>query len=366
MRKFKQLLSGGKASEASSSKPASKSEDAQNGSVGSSGRKEDPKRHTSSKSSTSKEGTSSRRPSIMLERDKDQAGKDHSALVQEIERQAKALLPEPPKASVRQVGGGYLAPSHTRSQQKPSKLCYLPTIQSQDEIQASSSSASANNLVQFEEYPFLKSLETVFVIDDSASMAERWEDVSSALQVLVPTCAQYLYSGIEVGFPNRKGRFLHAKSAADVTTMFEDTKTKGPTPIGEMLAMILRGYLQRFEKWSSDEFKALNAVVITSGMPTDDSPYFELRKVIERNALKLKRLNASASQVGVHFFQVGQDAKAADFLQKLDDDCKNGKFARDIVDTKTFRTYDGILSPETVFGAIGDRLARTNKGKGKA
>ena len=357
-----QLLSGGGASDTSSSKPASQFKDAQNGDPKSSGRKEDPKRQNGGRYSTSKEGTSSRRPSISLERDQDQEGTKFSVLKQEIERQVKALLPEPTETSTSQAGGGHPSPSHSRSQKKPSKVYLLPTIQSQDETEATSSST---NLIQLEEYSFLRSLETVFVIDDSASMAEMWEDVSSALQVLVPICAQYVYSGIEVGFPNRKGRFLHAKSAADVTTMFEDTKTTGPTPVGEMLAMILRAYLHNFEKWSSDEFKALNAVVITSGMPTDDSPYFELRKVIERNALKLKQLNASASQVSIHFFQVGQDALAADFLQKLDDDCKNGRFARDIVDTKTFKTYDGVLSPETVFGAIEDRLARSMKGKDK-
>lgn len=78
--------------------------------------------------------------------------------------------------------------------------------------------------------------------------------------------------------------------------------------------------------------KPLNIVVITDGRATND-----VESVVFDAAGKLDRLEAPAWQVGVQFFQVGEDYEAAKMLEELDDmlECKDVKCkkVRDMVDT---------------------------------
>jgi hypothetical protein len=83
----------------------------------------------------------------------------------------------------------------------------------------------------------------------------------------------------------------------------------------------------------------------------------------------LDDLRAPAWQVGIQFFQVGSDPKAARHLKVLDDDL--AKFStrdrmRDIVDTVPFTdanggrlSADGIL--KVVLGAVTRRLDRNSE-----
>ena len=104
----------------------------------------------------------------------------------------------------------------------------------------------------------------------------------------------------------------------------------------------------------------MNIIVITDGVPTDD-----VESAIILAAKKLDKLEAPAWQVGIQFFQVGNDISAKAHLKQLDDELSEiaGGEIRDMVDTVPFKsshgaalTGEGIL--KVVLGAVNRRLDR--------
>ncbi|ENH98643.1 hypothetical protein COCC4DRAFT_45896, partial [Bipolaris maydis ATCC 48331] len=98
--------------------------------------------------------------------------------------------------------------------------------------------------------------------------------------------------------------------------------------------------------------------------PSDD-----VESPIIQTAKKLDKLNAPAWQVGIQFFQVGQESSARKHLKQLDDglaELAEDDNLRDIVDTVPFSgaegeplTAAGIL--KVVMGAVHRRLDRNSK-----
>lgn len=212
-------------------------------------------------------------------------------------------------------------------------------------------------------YAFLNSFDTVFLIDDSGSMAGgRWNQTGDALQTITPICTAHDADGIDIYFLNHPERSAHhnVTSSATVREIFSTVRPGGGTPTGQRLNQILKPYLRRYEA-SPELTKPLNIICITDGEPSDDveSPLIAAAK-------KLDKLDAPAWQVGVQFFQVGRDEQAKEHLKQLDDEL--AKIAgdselRDIVDTVPFigaegthLTGDGIL--KVVLGAVNRRLDR--------
>lgn len=113
------------------------------------------------------------------------------------------------------------------------------------------------------------------------------------------------------------------------------------------------------------DVKPINVIMITDGVPSDDP-----ESVLLSVAQKLDRLEAPPHQVGVQFFQVGNEPGAADALRTLDDDlAEMGGGVRDMVDTVTFSSRSGsgtssvpVLSGDgilkVVLGAVVKRLDR--------
>jgi hypothetical protein len=64
-------------------------------------------------------------------------------------------------------------------------------------------------------------------------------------------------------------------------------------------------------------------VVITDGVPTDDP-----ESVIVAAARRLDRGNYPMMQVGIQFVQVGNSAKAREFLEELDDNLSSNHSIR--------------------------------------
>ena len=132
--------------------------------------------------------------------------------------------------------------------------------------------------------------------------------------------------------------------------------------------------------------KPLNIIVLTDGEPSDD-----VESVIIAAARRLDRLDAPAWQVGIQFFQIGQDEQARRHLKRLDDELdalasqgKGGRASgtaaaaaaasstevlRDMVDTVPYAdgnktiTAEGIL--KVVLGAVHRRYDR-NDGTSKS
>ena len=228
-------------------------------------------------------------------------------------------------------------------------------------------------------YAFLSTFDTVFVIDDSGSMAGRsWREVREALRAITPICTAHDADGIDVYFLNARnpanpatGGWHNVRSVDQVEQLFDGVRPGGVTPIGTRIYHIVKPYLRAYEQAvaasgggdpEASSIKPVNMIIITDGVPTDDP-----EAVIVAAARKLDRLEAPPYQLGIQFFQVGNEPGAADALRELDDALADmaGGGMRDIVDTVTWSgrdsrerilTADSIL--KVVLGAVVRRLDR--------
>lgn len=223
-------------------------------------------------------------------------------------------------------------------------------------------------------YAFLGQFDTVFLIDDSGSMAGRsWKETASALSAITPICTEQDADGIDVYFLNHRnpyaadniGAYRNVTSTGAVQEIFRTVRPSGGTPTGTRLHAILKQYLvdlpKELEKQARGQqstVKPLNIIVITDGVATDD-----VESAIVSSAKKLDKMGAEPWQVGIQFFQVGQDRAATQDLKELDDSLAEEHGIRDMVDTVPWSGVDGaVLTAEGIMkvtmGAINRRLDR--------
>jgi uncharacterized protein YegL len=245
----------------------------------------------------------------------------------------------------------------------PPAYTYVASTPSSTTNGTRASNSSANSTAD-NQYAFLDSFDTVFLIDDSGSMAGRsWRETQNAIQTITPICTAHDADGIDIYFlnaPDHPVLYHNITTASTVTEIFSTVRPRGATPTGQSLNRILKPYLRRCEA-NLDATKPLNIIVITDGAPTDD-----VESVIISAAKKLDKLEAPAWQVGIQFFQVGNEPEAKAHLKQLDDDLKDisgDDDLRDMVDTVTFTdaaggalTAEGIL--KVVCGSIWRKLDR--------
>ncbi|KAJ5983255.1 hypothetical protein N7481_005354 [Penicillium waksmanii] len=233
-------------------------------------------------------------------------------------------------------------------------------------------------------YAFLKDFDTIFLVDDSSSMSgPRWREAEEAIAAIAPICTQFDHDGIDVYFLNHRraatanttGAYTNITTAADVQEIFNSVRPRGSTPVGKRLLEILTPYLHRVEMMQASRnadgslrdpsmlVKPINIIAITDGEFTDDA---ESVIVQVAKALDHPRCNALPWQVGIQFFQIGDDQRVQRYLQELDDDlgkyCSEARL-RDIVDTVPWRgkrgqslDAEGIL--KCVLGAVHKKLDR--------
>jgi hypothetical protein len=224
-------------------------------------------------------------------------------------------------------------------------------------------------------YSFLEDFDTIFLVDDSSSMSgSRWREAEEAIAAIAPICTQYDSDGIDIHFLNHRtagetGCYHNITTAADVQEIFHSVRPRGSTPVGRRLLEILTPYVRRVEEMQRGKaifVKPINIITITDGEFTDDA---ESVIVQVARTLDNPRVNALPWQVGIQFFQIGDDAGVRRYLQELDDDlgnsCRDEKL-RDIVDTVPWRgkqgqTLDaeGIL--KCVLGAVNKKLDRSRR-----
>lgn len=216
----------------------------------------------------------------------------------------------------------------------------------------------------------------MFLIDDSGSMAgSSWREVKEAIRAITPICTAHDADGIDVFFLNTKnashtdgGGYQRIRRPEEVEDLFKRVRPHGGTPTGTRLNQILKPYLREYERKiaitgdpDNSGVKPVNMIVITDGVPTDDP-----ESVIVSIAKKLDKLEAPPYQVGIQFFQVGEEPGAADALKELDDNLagQHGGI-RDMVDTVTWKKREGQSSTlnaddilKVVLGAVVKRLDR--------
>jgi Mg-chelatase subunit ChlD len=213
-------------------------------------------------------------------------------------------------------------------------------------------------------YAFLDEFDTVFLIDDSGSMAgSLWRQTADALMTIAPICTAHDADGIDIYFLNHPNDYMNVTDSTAIREIFQTVRPGGATPTGRRLHKLLKDYLVAYTA-RPNTTKPMNIICITDGVPTDDD-----EDPLIKTAKKLDDLDAPAWQVGIQFFQVGRDPEASKHLKMLDDELAEiaGKDdLRDIVDTVPFTnanggrlTADGIL--KVVLGAVTRRLDRKSK-----
>lgn len=216
-------------------------------------------------------------------------------------------------------------------------------------------------------YAFLGEFDTIFLVDDSSSMrGRRWKEAENAIATIAPICTRYDKDGIDIYFLNHSREYTNITTAEHVREIFTSVEPYGATPFGKRLLNILTPYMHRINVSgvnASEPVKPLNIIAITDGVFTDDA-----ESVLVNVAKQLDWLRAVPWQVGVQFFQIGNDAAARAYLQELDDEL--GKRAkkdnlRDIVDTVPWKgrfgqtlSAEGIL--KCVIGAVNRKYDRSN------
>lgn len=221
-------------------------------------------------------------------------------------------------------------------------------------------------------YAFLTQFDTIFLIDDSGSMAGRsWRETGAALASITPICTAHDSDGIDIYFLNHRnsqnsaGGYTNITTTIGVESIFNSVRPMGGTPTGTRLGHILKPYLAQVEAAIERQahgqevtVKPLNIIVVTDGVPSDD-----VESVIVQAAKKLDAWNAVPWQVGIQFFQVGRESEAAEDLRELDDALSGQHGIRDIVDTVPWSGDDGqVLTAKLVLkivlGSVNRRLDR--------
>ncbi|KAJ5131357.1 uncharacterized protein N7515_007396 [Penicillium bovifimosum] len=232
------------------------------------------------------------------------------------------------------------------------------------------------------QYSFLADFDTIFLVDDSSSMqGRRWKEAEAAIAAIAPICTKYDSDGIDIYFLNHRdyndtaGGYHNITTASQVHSIFNRVHPRGPTRVGSRLFDILDPYMRRVEAMHAAKrehgnalhpalfVKPVNIITITDGEFTDDA-----EGIIVKTAKMLDGPSCDAIpwQVGIQFFQIGNDENVRRYLEDLDDHlgerCRD-LHMRDIVDTVSWRNRDGdrlegdgIL--KTVLGAVNKRLDR--------
>jgi hypothetical protein len=156
-------------------------------------------------------------------------------------------------------------------------------------------------------YAFLTQFDTIFLIDDSGSMAGRsWRETREALAAITPICTAHDEDGIDIYFLNNRnprgdkiGGYTSVTTTSGVETIFNTVRPLGGTPTGTRLNHILQYFLAQLEqslerqrRGQEATVKPLNIIVITDGAPSDD-----VETIIVSAAKKLDSWGAEPAQV---------------------------------------------------------------------
>lgn len=198
-------------------------------------------------------------------------------------------------------------------------------------MDASITPNTSNTIAKLSEYDF------VVLVDKSGSMAEpvkagasrtRWEAVQESALQFARDVGQFDSDGIDVVVFGGSTVDSHTGVTADkVKEVFSKYSPRGGTPLAEALAagLALAG------KSDKKDFM----VVFTDGVPDD-------REAAAKLIVEAANRQESDDALTILFVQVGDDASATAFLQRLDDNLSGAKF--DIVDAKTVAEVDAFSS----------------------
>lgn len=112
--------------------------------------------------------------------------------------------------------------------------------------------------VREDDFELLREYDTIFIVDDSASMQvnempdgsigpSRWEEARDALCGVVRIAARYDDDGIDVYFINDSRGLQRCRDPRQVERLFSEVIPRGVTPTGGRLELLLLDYLDAIE-----------------------------------------------------------------------------------------------------------------------
>lgn len=198
------------------------------------------------------------------------------------------------------------------------------------------------------EFALLSQFDTVFLLDDTASMGEtdsengqsKWDQLVQSLRYTVDIVCRYDKDGVDIHFFCNDGKdetnITNGQRILDLLTReVGPDEEGGGTFISSQLHAILAIYMDRYTAWKNgisqrprpEKPKMLNLIVITDGEADDKE---SVEDVIVAKARELDELKAHPTQVGIQFLQIGTDETAAKWLHELDNSLKKKHNVRDV------------------------------------
>lgn len=185
--------------------------------------------------------------------------------------------------------------------------------------------------------PAILNRDYVLLVDKSGSMStpdvegkSRWDAIKEASVTVARRLDEIDPDGIVFGlFSSKPQRFANAKPE-QIEQLFSTNEPGGSTALHLALAAELDDYLQR-KAVGKTHPNGEAIFVVTDGAPDDE------QKVASVIVNTTKRLT-SPNELNITFIQVGKDAHATAYLQRLDDQLEDEGAKYDIVDTITLDT----------------------------
>ena len=202
-----------------------------------------------------------------------------------------------------------------RAAQQVDRLCQAWRIQKE----------IANDIVRLALY------DVIIYIDDSGSMSfeengERIKDLQLILQRVAFAATLFDEDGIEVRFMNDEeispNMLSHIKSDQQIEQIMRTKRYKGLTPFGSRLRERVLDPLVVSNMRSGQMRKPVLIIGITDGQPAGEKSDALVESVRYAHQQAMQRYGPGA--VAFQFAQVGNDAKATEFLAKLDNDPQIG------------------------------------------
>lgn len=198
---------------------------------------------------------------------------------------------------------------------------------------------------------FLEQYDFFVLIDKSGSMStqdsdsdktSRWDIVKENLKLIVQCTTEYDADGLDVCFFNNATHWQYnVDSTNAVTSLFSKYHPEGSTNLARALDETFSEHFRRRKEKSPVKEQKSIVLIITDGLPDDQHA---VRNVIIQNVKKLskslffsfedqgsKTASLKTREIGIRFFQVGNDPQATRYLQHLDDHLQDAQV--DIVDT---------------------------------
>lgn len=207
----------------------------------------------------------------------------------------------------------------------------------------------ASHSVDEDKFKLLKRFDTVFLVDDSASMQlgpdgegalpqdSNWAALKTGIRAFVSIASRFDDDGIDLYCLKNRTKFKEGVSAtAHVSRLLDSIDLSDPTSGGGTYAQSpIRDIVEpRMDKlrawraaknadcWADDlpKIKPLNLIVVTDGI-FDDSDNVEdylVQVVVEMILLK-----APPKYIGIQFIQIGRDEASSQLLGRFDDELKD-------------------------------------------